>query len=52
MSLGIEAQLLSQADIDRGVDVIFPMNDSDIPVQSVIPSSIISKQSGRATYVV
>ena len=45
MSIGIEAQLLSQADLRRGVNVTFPMKDSNISVQSVVPSSIISKQS-------
>lgn len=45
MCTGIEAQLLSQADIDRGVNVTFPMNKNNISVQSVVPSSTISKQS-------
>ena len=46
MSIGIEAQLLSQADIRRGINVTFPiMNNSNISVQSEVPSSIISKQT-------
>ena len=49
ISIGIEAQLLSQADIDRGINVNFPMKDSNISVQSEVPSSIISKNT---SYVV
>ena len=44
MFIGIEAQLLSQADIQRGVNVTFPMKASNISVRSVVPSSTISKQ--------
>ena len=44
-SIGIEAQLLSQADIERGVNVTFPMQNSNISVQSEVPSSTISKQT-------
>ena len=40
---GIEVQLLSQADVDRGDSVIFPVNADNIPVQSEIPSSTISE---------
>ena len=43
--IGIEAQLLSQADIDKGINVTFPMKDSNISVQSEVPSSTISKQT-------
>ena len=43
-SLGIEAQLLLQEDIDNGTNVTFPMNFSDIPVRSEIPNSVISMQ--------
>ena len=42
--LGIEAQLLLQDDIDNGANVTFPMNISDIPIQSKIPNSVISMQ--------
>ena len=44
-SIGIEIQLLSQADIDKGVDVTFPMNSNNISVRSVVPHSTISKQT-------
>ena len=44
-SIGIEVQLLSQADMDKGVDVTFPMNSTNISVRSVVPSSTISKQT-------
>ena len=42
--LGIEAQLLLQEDIDNGANVTFPMDISDIPIQSTIPNSVISMQ--------
>ena len=45
MSIDIEAQLLSQADIDRGVDVTFPIIQSNISVKSEVPSSTISKNT-------
>ena len=38
--LGVEAHLPLQEDINNGIT--FPMNISDIPVQSEIPSSVIS----------
>ena len=44
-SIGIEAQLVSQADIERGVNVTFSMNSNNISVQSEVPSSTISKQT-------
>ena len=43
--IGIEAQLLSKADIERGVNVTFPMQNNNISVQSEVPSSTISKQT-------
>ena len=43
-SIGIEAQLVSQADTERGINVTFPMQNSNITVQSEVPSSTISKQ--------
>ena len=43
-SIGIEAQLLSQVDIERGVNITFPLQNSNISVQSEVPSSTISKQ--------
>ena len=42
--IGIEAQLLSQVAIDRGDNVTFPMNDSNIPVESRVPNPTISMQ--------
>ena len=42
---GIEVQLLSEADVNRGISVSFPVNEDNIPVQSEVPSSTISKQS-------
>ena len=45
MSIGIEAQLLSDADIQRGVNVTFPMKDSNISVKSVVPTATLSKQT-------
>ena len=39
---GIEAQLLSQADIDKGINVTFPMQGSNISIKSEVPSSTIS----------
>ena len=44
-TIGIEAQLLSEADIERGVNVSFPMNDSNISVQSEVPNPTISKNT-------
>ena len=41
-SLGIEAQLLSQSDIDRRVNVTFPMKGSNISVRSNVPSTVLS----------
>jgi len=41
--IGIQVQLPSQADIDKGIGVTFPMNvSSDISVQSEVPAEIIS----------
>ena len=40
--LGIEAQLLSQKDIDQGIDVTFPMVESNISVKSEVPNTILS----------
>ena len=41
---GIEAQILSQEDIDKGVNVTFPTaNANNITVKSEVPSSTISK---------
>ena len=46
MPLGIEARILSEEDIERGVNVNFPTaDDINIPVESKVPSSTISKQS-------
>ena len=45
MSVGIEAQLLSDADIQRGVNVTFPMKDSNISVESEVPTATLSKQT-------
>jgi len=42
---GIEAQLLSQADIDRGVNVTFPEKGNNISVQSEVPTATISMQN-------
>ena len=44
-TIGIEVQLFSQADIDRGVDVTFPIKKNNISIQTKIPNSIIGKQS-------
>lgn len=41
-SLGIEAQLLSESDIDRRVNVTFPMKGSNISVRSNVPSTVLS----------
>ena len=41
MCIGIEVQLLSQADIDRGTDVTFSLEDSNISVQSTVPNPTI-----------
>ena len=43
MPIGVEAYLLSQADVDRGVTITFPMKESNISVQSQVPNSVISK---------
>ena len=46
MPTGIEAQILSQEDIDKGVNVTFPTaNANNITVKSEVPSSTISKHS-------
>ena len=42
LPLGIEAQLLSQTDIDQGIDVTFPMVGSNISVKSEVPNTILS----------
>ena len=44
--IGIEIRLLSDTDINQGLDIIFPKDDdnnSNISVQSVIPNPTISK---------
>lgn len=44
MPTGIEAQILSQEDINKGVNVTFPTaNANNIAVKSEVPSSTISK---------
>ena len=43
-TIGIEVQLFSQADIDRGVNVTFPIKKNNISIQTKIPNSIIGKQ--------
>ena len=46
LPVGIEAQILSEEDIEKGVNVNFPTSDDiSIPVESTVPSSTISKQS-------
>ena len=42
--IGIEAQLLSQIDIDGGMNVTFPSNEdnSNVSVQSHVPNPTIS----------
>ena len=42
MPIGIKFQLLSQADIDKELNIIFPADDIHIPVQSVVPHPTIS----------
>ena len=42
LSIGIDAQLLSQADIEEGMNVNFPLNEIKFSVQSEISNSIIS----------
>ena len=51
--IGIEAQLLSQVDIQSGVDVTFPMNESDtrFTVNSTVPNSAISMQTCQLNYI-
>ena len=49
--IGIEAQLHSQEDKNNGISVNFPMSISDIPIQSEIPSSVISMQYNSCSYL-
>ena len=42
MHIGIEVQLLSQADIDKELNIIFPADDIHISVISVVPNPAIS----------
>ena len=49
--IGIEAQLLSQADIDRGVNVTFPINQSNISYKSKVPNPTISMQTVSELYI-
>ena len=57
LPVGIEARILSQEDIENGVNVNFPTSHGiSIPVESKVPSSTISKQSfltitGSTTYI-
>ena len=44
MSTAIEAQSLSQVDIEKGVNVTFPMKGGNISAQSEVPSATISEK--------
>lgn len=45
MPTAIEVQLLSQADIDAGVDITFVKNDSNTSVHSTVPHPAIGMQN-------
>ena len=47
----LEVQLLSEADINSGVNVTFPMKDMTVPVKSEIPNPTLSMQIVKFIYI-
>ena len=45
--VAVEAQLLSEADINSGVNVTFPMKDMIAPVESEVPNPTLSMQIAK-----
>ena len=50
MLLGIEVQLYSQAKIESGVNVTFPIQNINISVESEVPNPTISMQRTSEFY--